>query len=234
MTAPLDTRPASKPAWAPRPARERARHACVAALLLGAAGRRRRGRRTTRWSPRSTASKSARATSTMAEEDLGQNVPQMPTGDAKRDYLVAYLTDMILVAKAAEAKKIADQQGLQAPPRLHPQQAADGDAAAGGRQGRGDRRRPCTRSTTTRSSRWAASRRCARATSWSPTEAEAKAILAELKKGTDFAELAKQKSKDPGRRGAKAAISATSPRTRWCRNSPRSPSSSTRARCPTR
>ena len=30
------------------------------------------------------------------------------------------------------------------------------------------------------------------------TEDEAKAIVAELKKGTDFAELAKQKSKDPG------------------------------------
>jgi peptidyl-prolyl cis-trans isomerase C len=30
------------------------------------------------------------------------------------------------------------------------------------------------------------------------TEAEAKAIVAELKKGTDFAELAKLKSKDPG------------------------------------
>jgi peptidyl-prolyl cis-trans isomerase C len=30
------------------------------------------------------------------------------------------------------------------------------------------------------------------------TEAEAKDILAELRKGTDFAELAKQKSKDPG------------------------------------
>ena len=31
-----------------------------------------------------------------------------------------------------------------------------------------------------------------------PTETEAKTILAEVKKGTDFAELAKQKSKDPG------------------------------------
>src|SRR3972149_11399986 len=31
-----------------------------------------------------------------------------------------------------------------------------------------------------------------------PTEAEAKAVLDEIKKGTDFAELAKQKSKDPG------------------------------------
>src|SRR4029078_6668632 len=31
-----------------------------------------------------------------------------------------------------------------------------------------------------------------------PTEDEAKTVLAESKKGTDFAELAKQKSKDPG------------------------------------
>jgi peptidyl-prolyl cis-trans isomerase C len=31
-----------------------------------------------------------------------------------------------------------------------------------------------------------------------PTEDEAKAVLAEVKKGTDFAELARQKSKDPG------------------------------------
>jgi peptidyl-prolyl cis-trans isomerase C len=31
-----------------------------------------------------------------------------------------------------------------------------------------------------------------------PTEDEAKAVIVELKKGTDFAELAKQKSKDPG------------------------------------
>jgi peptidyl-prolyl cis-trans isomerase C len=31
-----------------------------------------------------------------------------------------------------------------------------------------------------------------------PTEKEAQAILEELKRGTDFAELARQKSKDPG------------------------------------
>src|SRR5437870_8616061 len=44
----------------------------------------------------------------LAEEDLGQNIPQQYTGDAKRDYLVAYLTDVILVAKAAESRKVAD------------------------------------------------------------------------------------------------------------------------------
>jgi len=42
----------------------------------------------------------------LAEEDLGQNIPPQITGDAKRDYLVAYLTDIILVAKAAEGKKV--------------------------------------------------------------------------------------------------------------------------------
>ena len=66
-----------------------------------------------------------------------------------------------------------------------------------------------------------------------PTEDEAKAILAELKKGADFAALAKEKSKDPGAR-RRAAISAISSRSRWCRNSPRSRSSWTRARCPIR
>ena len=43
----------------------------------------------------------------MAEEDLAQNLPPQVQADAnaKKDYLVAYLTDVILVAKAAEAKK---------------------------------------------------------------------------------------------------------------------------------
>ena len=42
-----------------------------------------------------------------AEEDLGGNIPQM-TPEAKRDYLITFVGDMILVAKAAEAKKMGD------------------------------------------------------------------------------------------------------------------------------
>ena len=38
--------------------------------------------------------------------------------EAKREYLVAYVTDMILVAKAAEGKKIGDDDGFQAPAHL--------------------------------------------------------------------------------------------------------------------
>ena len=43
----------------------------------------------------------------LAEEDIGQNMPPN-NEDGKRDYLVSYLTDMILLSKAAEAKKIPD------------------------------------------------------------------------------------------------------------------------------
>ena len=53
---------------------------------------------------------------------MGQQVQQLD-GAAKRDYLVAYVADVILAAKAAEAKKVTDQQGIQEPHRLHPQQA---------------------------------------------------------------------------------------------------------------
>jgi len=64
------------------------------------------------------------------------------------------------------------------------------------------------------------------------TEGDAKAIAEELKKGADFAELAKKKSRIPAR--PTAAISASSPRIRWCRNSRPSRSRSSPARSPIR
>ncbi len=42
----------------------------------------------------------------VAEEEAGQLPPMSP--DAKKDYLVQFVADMILVSKAAEAKKMAD------------------------------------------------------------------------------------------------------------------------------
>ncbi len=44
---------------------------------------------------------------TLAEEEAGGQLPPM-TPEAKRDYLVAFVADMILVSKAAEAKKMGD------------------------------------------------------------------------------------------------------------------------------
>jgi peptidyl-prolyl cis-trans isomerase C len=43
----------------------------------------------------------------LAEEDLGRDVPASDE-QGKREYLVNYLTDLILIAKAAEAQKIPD------------------------------------------------------------------------------------------------------------------------------
>src|SRR5262245_37045038 len=43
----------------------------------------------------------------LAEEEVGSGLPQQATPEQKRDYLISYLTDMLLVAKAAEAKKIS-------------------------------------------------------------------------------------------------------------------------------
>ena len=43
----------------------------------------------------------------LAEEDLGRDIPVSDEA-GKRDYLVNYLADLMLVAKAAEAKKIPD------------------------------------------------------------------------------------------------------------------------------
>ena len=44
----------------------------------------------------------------LAEEDLGSNIPQQLAGDARRDFILSYLTDIMLVAKAADGKKVAD------------------------------------------------------------------------------------------------------------------------------
>jgi peptidyl-prolyl cis-trans isomerase C len=45
----------------------------------------------------------------IAEEDIGRDLPQSASDEAgKRDYLVNYLTDLMLIAKAAETKKIPD------------------------------------------------------------------------------------------------------------------------------
>jgi len=46
----------------------------------------------------------------VAEEEAGQIPPMSP--DAKKDYLVQFVADMILVSKAAEAQKMADSDSF--------------------------------------------------------------------------------------------------------------------------
>jgi peptidyl-prolyl cis-trans isomerase C len=132
----------------------------------------------------------------VAEEEVGNQVAQMAP-DAKREYLVSFLADMMLVAKAAEAKKIQDgadfkrrlnlarakllmEQFLQAEAK-----AAVTDAAM--RKVYDEAVGQMSKEPEVRARHILVE-----------TEDEAKTVLAELKKGADFAELAKSKSKDPG------------------------------------
>jgi peptidyl-prolyl cis-trans isomerase C len=132
----------------------------------------------------------------LAEEELGQNAPQM-TGDAKREYLVAYLTDILLVAKAAESKKVADTPDFKnrlayTRNKLLMESFLQSEAKAAATD-------QAMRTVYDDAVKQMGSEQEVRARHiLVPTEEEAKSILAEIKKGTDFAELAKQKSKDPG------------------------------------
>jgi peptidyl-prolyl cis-trans isomerase C len=132
----------------------------------------------------------------LAEEDIGSNIPA-PTPEAKRDYLINYVTDMILVAKAAEAKNIAD--GSDFKQRL---------AFARNKVLMEMLLQSAAKSALTdeamhkvydeASKQMADEQEVHARHILVETEDEAKAIYAELKKGADFAQLAKQKSKDPG------------------------------------
>lgn len=132
----------------------------------------------------------------IAEEDIGANLAQMPP-EGRRDYLTTYITDMILVAKAAEAKNLADNGDFKR--RLayfrnkvlmemllqSEAKAATSDAAM--------------HQLYDEAAKQMAGQKEVRARHiLVKTEEEAKAVVAELKNGADFAELAKQKSTDPG------------------------------------
>ena len=132
----------------------------------------------------------------IAEEEVGANMPAM-SPEAKRDYLVTYVSDMMLVAKAAEDKKMADDDAfkrrlgylrnkLLMETMLHGEaKTAVNDAAM--------------HKVYDEAAKQMAGEKEVRARHiLVETEDEAKAVVAELKKGTDFAELARLKSKDPG------------------------------------
>jgi peptidyl-prolyl cis-trans isomerase C len=133
---------------------------------------------------------------TFAEEEIGGNMPQMGP-DQKRDYLITYLADVIVMSQAAEQKKVGDNPDVQR--RLsfdrnrvlmeallqQAGKAAVTDAAMKQVYDDAVKQMPAEQEVHARHI-------------LVPTEEEAKAIEAELKKGADFATLAKEKSKDPG------------------------------------
>ena len=131
-----------------------------------------------------------------AEEEIGSNMPQMPAAQ-KRDYLITYLTDVVIVSQAAEKQKLGDRDDVKR--RLafdhnrvlmeamltDTAKAAVTDDAMHKVYDEAVKQMPSEEEVHARHILVA-------------SEDEAKAIEDQLKKGADFAALAKEKSKDPG------------------------------------
>jgi peptidyl-prolyl cis-trans isomerase C len=132
----------------------------------------------------------------MAEDDLGENVHTLDPG-AKREQLVAYVTDVILVTKAAEKNKLQDSEEFKRREAFLRNkmlmgmmlQAQAKDAAT-------DDEMHKVYDDAVKS--MSAEEEVHARHILVETEDEAKAIAEQLKGGADFAELAKEKSKDPG------------------------------------
>lgn len=131
-----------------------------------------------------------------AEEEIGQQLPPLGA-DAKRDYLVTYVADMLLVANAAEKRKLGDtpefkqklalartkllmESLLQVEAKTAVTDAAMRKVYDDATKEMGNEQEVSARHILVE------------------TEDQAKAVLADLKKGGDFAAIAKEKSKDPG------------------------------------
>jgi len=131
-----------------------------------------------------------------AEEELGSGLPQMAP-DQKRDYLITYLTDVVILSQAAEKQKLDQRTDVQRRLSFDHNRvlmeallqdvghAAATDDAMHKVYDEAVKQMPPEEEVHARHILVA-------------TEDEAKAIEAELKKGADFASLAKEKSKDPG------------------------------------
>jgi peptidyl-prolyl cis-trans isomerase C len=136
---------------------------------------------------------------TLAEEDLGAQAAQLAQlpPETKREYLITYLADLMLVSKAAEDKKLGDTDAFKkrlvwARNKLLMDAVLQAEAKAA----------------LTDENLHKVYDEAAKQMTPEPEvharhilvekEDEAKAILEDLKKGADFATLAKEKSKDPG------------------------------------
>jgi len=132
----------------------------------------------------------------LAEEELGPSLAQMDPA-TKKENVLAFLIDMKIVAKAAEDKKIEDRPDFKA--RLafaRNRLLMDNLLAAEGKAATTDE---AMKKVYDEAAKQIAGEQEVHARHiLVETEDEAKAIEAELKKGADFAELAKKKSKDPG------------------------------------
>src|ERR1700732_3217203 len=132
----------------------------------------------------------------LAEEELGPSLAQMDPA-TKDENVLAFLIDMKIVSKAAEDKKVQDGEDFKK--RLaftRSRLLMDSLLASEGKAATTD---DAMKKVYEDASKQIAGEQEVHARHiLVETEDEAKAVAEELKKGADFAELAKKKSKDPG------------------------------------
>jgi peptidyl-prolyl cis-trans isomerase C len=132
----------------------------------------------------------------LAEEELGPSLAQMDPA-AKQENVLSFLIDMKIVSKAAEDKKIENNEGFKK--RLafvRDRLLMDNLLASEGKAAITD---DAMKKVYEDASKQITSEQEVHARHiLVPTEEEAKKVEDELKKGADFAELAKKESKDPG------------------------------------
>ena len=209
----------------------RARRAGACALFCSRRPRALRARIPIRWSPAPMASIFAQSDLALAEEEVGGNMPQMAP-DQKREYLITYLADIIMLAQAAEQQKFADRDDVKHRIEFERNKVLMEALLQNAGQGRvtDDAMHKVYDDAVKQMPQRAGS---ARASHPGADRRRGQGDRGRAEKGRGF----RRRSPRRNRRipaPPTAAISAISPRTRWCRNSPTSRSSSTRARFPIR
>src|SRR6478736_9319917 len=126
-----------------------------------------------------------------AEEEIGTNMPNMPP-QQKRDYLITYLADVVVLSQSAEQQKLGER------PEVKRRLAFDRNRllmeALLQDAGKASLSDEAEHKVYEEAIKQMASEEEVHARHiLLPTEDEAKAVLAELKKGADFAALAKEK-----------------------------------------
>lgn len=130
----------------------------------------------------------------VAEEEVGAQLQNLSPED-KRDRLVSYLTDTILVARAAELKKVQDTDEFKR--RMNFLRNKTLMEVMLQNEGKASATQEAMRKVYEDAARQLAGQKEVRARHiLVKTEEEAKAIADQIKKGADFAELAKEKSED--------------------------------------
>lgn len=136
----------------------------------------------------------------IAADELGPTLPKQLEGKAKDAYVLDYLIDVALVAKKAEAEKLADTPGFAQQIKFFRQKILM--EAAMGALAKTAVTEDAIKTVYEIAKKAQKSEEEAHARHiLLPTEEEAKAALARVKAGEDFAKVATELSKDPGSQG---------------------------------